>query len=45
MLDKIVTIVVAVLFAASFLFPAVAQMYDEWFGGETDDVRDARVVL
>jgi len=42
MLDKIVTIVVAVILAASFLFPAAAQVCDEWFGGETDDVRDAR---
>jgi hypothetical protein len=45
MLDKIVTVAVVVVFAVSFLLPAVVQVWDEMFGGEGGDITDARVTL
>ena len=45
MFDKIVLGVVAVVLAATFFFPAIAQVYDELFGdgGTAGVVTDARV--
>lgn len=45
MLSNIIFGIVAFVFAASFLFPAVAQVCDELFGGEPGDVRDGRTTL